>query len=63
MERHEHEGVRWMHALYMEMFHFVFRLPIVQGPTFTFVAPAIAIFALDKWKCPSVAGKLIFGLE
>ncbi|XP_046843448.1 solute carrier family 23 member 1-like isoform X2 [Xenia sp. Carnegie-2017] len=29
------------------------RLPIVQGGTYTFVSPTIAIMMLPKWKCPS----------
>ena len=30
------------------------RLPIIQGGTFTFVTPTLAILALDRWsrKCP-----------
>ncbi|KAI5617256.1 solute carrier family 23 member 2-like, partial [Silurus asotus] len=28
------------------------RLPILQGGTFTFVTPTLAILALPKWKCP-----------
>ena len=30
------------------------RLPIIQGGTFTFVTPTLAILALDKWsrQCP-----------
>uniref|UniRef100_A0AAR2KFK5 Uncharacterized protein n=1 Tax=Pygocentrus nattereri TaxID=42514 RepID=A0AAR2KFK5_PYGNA len=31
------------------------RLPILQGGTFTFITPALAILALPKWKCPEVA--------
>lgn len=29
------------------------RLPIVQGGTFTFIAPSLAILSLPKWKCPA----------
>ncbi|KAK3706542.1 hypothetical protein QZH41_013026, partial [Actinostola sp. cb2023] len=32
------------------------RLPIVQGGSFSFIGPAIAILNLEKWKCPSAAG-------
>ncbi|XP_014680448.1 PREDICTED: solute carrier family 23 member 2-like, partial [Priapulus caudatus] len=32
---------------------FGIRLPIVQGATFSFLAPTFAILALPKWKCPS----------
>uniref|UniRef100_A0A671PMY1 Si:dkey-106n21.1 n=1 Tax=Sinocyclocheilus anshuiensis TaxID=1608454 RepID=A0A671PMY1_9TELE len=28
------------------------RLPILQGGTFTFITPALAILALPKWRCP-----------
>ncbi|CAM1309545.1 SLC23A2 (predicted) [Pycnogonum litorale] len=28
------------------------RLPIIQGGTFAFLVPTIAILNLDKWKCP-----------
>ncbi|KAK3535972.1 hypothetical protein QTP70_022854 [Hemibagrus guttatus] len=28
------------------------RLPILQGGTFTFITPALAILALPKWQCP-----------
>ncbi|KAI0217841.1 Solute carrier family 23 member 2 [Lamellibrachia satsuma] len=31
------------------------RLPIVQGGTFTFIAPSLAILSLPKWKCPTEA--------
>ena len=32
------------------------RLPIIQGGTFTFVTPTLAILALDKWSrdCPAM---------
>ena len=32
------------------------RLPIIQGGTFTFVTPTLAILALDKWssQCPAM---------
>ncbi|XP_071743715.1 solute carrier family 23 member 2 isoform X2 [Lepeophtheirus salmonis] len=29
------------------------RLPIIQGGTFAFIAPTIAILSLDKFKCPA----------
>ncbi|GAA6087662.1 solute carrier family 23 member 2, partial [Tachysurus ichikawai] len=28
------------------------RLPILQGGTFTFITPTLAILALPKWQCP-----------
>ncbi|XP_053538352.1 solute carrier family 23 member 2 [Ictalurus punctatus] len=28
------------------------RLPILQGGTFTFITPTLAVLALPKWKCP-----------
>lgn len=30
------------------------RLPIVQGGTFSFLAPTFAILTLPKWKCPEI---------
>ena len=32
---------------------FAFRLPIVQGGTFTFVTPSIAILSLPHLRCPT----------
>ena len=29
-----------------------FRLPIVQGGSFTFFAPTFAIMSLPQWQCP-----------
>lgn len=29
-----------------------FRLPILQGGTFSFVAPSLAMLSLPAWKCP-----------
>ena len=29
------------------------RLPIVQGGTFSFLTPTIAILSLPQWQCPS----------
>ena len=34
------------------------RLPILQGGTFTFITPTLAILALPKWKCPEVAANV-----
>ncbi|RXN19128.1 solute carrier family 23 member 2-like protein [Labeo rohita] len=31
------------------------RLPILQGGTFTFITPTLAILALPKWKCPDTS--------
>jgi hypothetical protein len=31
---------------------YVRSLPIVQGGTFSFLAPTIALLTLPKWKCP-----------
>ena len=28
-----------------------FRLPVVQGGTFTFVTPSLAILSLEQWSC------------
>lgn len=30
----------------------ILRLPILQGGTFTFITPTLAILALPKWRCP-----------
>ncbi|EDO43780.1 predicted protein [Nematostella vectensis] len=37
------------------------RLPIVQGSTFTFIAPATAILTLDKFKCPEPSSNATLG--
>uniref|UniRef100_A0A673L5I5 Si:dkey-106n21.1 n=1 Tax=Sinocyclocheilus rhinocerous TaxID=307959 RepID=A0A673L5I5_9TELE len=31
------------------------RLPILQGGTFTFITPTLAILALPKWRCPGTS--------
>ncbi|XP_036373532.1 solute carrier family 23 member 2 [Megalops cyprinoides] len=31
------------------------RLPILQGGTFSFITPTLAILALPKWRCPDVS--------
>ncbi|XP_051975910.1 solute carrier family 23 member 2 isoform X2 [Xyrauchen texanus] len=31
------------------------RLPILQGGTFTFITPTLAILALPKWRCPEIS--------
>uniref|UniRef100_A0A3P8X5W5 Si:dkey-106n21.1 n=1 Tax=Cynoglossus semilaevis TaxID=244447 RepID=A0A3P8X5W5_CYNSE len=31
------------------------RLPILQGGTFSFITPTLAILALPKWQCPNLA--------
>ncbi|XP_077066822.1 solute carrier family 23 member 2 isoform X3 [Siphateles boraxobius] len=31
------------------------RLPILQGGTFTFITPTLAILALPKWRCPDMS--------
>ncbi|XP_055048202.2 solute carrier family 23 member 2 [Misgurnus anguillicaudatus] len=31
------------------------RLPILQGGTFTFITPTLAILALPKWRCPDAS--------
>lgn len=30
-----------------------FRLPIVQGGSFSYLIPSLAIMSLPKWKCPA----------
>lgn len=30
-----------------------FRLPIIQGATFAFLAPTFSILSLPKWQCPA----------
>ncbi|XP_072519852.1 solute carrier family 23 member 2 isoform X2 [Salminus brasiliensis] len=32
------------------------RLPILQGGTFTFITPTLAILSLPKWRCPEIGG-------
>ncbi|XP_030645635.1 solute carrier family 23 member 2 [Chanos chanos] len=34
------------------------RLPILQGGTFTFITPTLAILALPKWQCPDTVSTL-----
>lgn len=34
------------------MFFFIFRLPIVQGGTISFLVPTLAILSLPQWHCP-----------
>ncbi|XP_077066824.1 solute carrier family 23 member 2 isoform X5 [Siphateles boraxobius] len=36
-------------------FFWVSRLPILQGGTFTFITPTLAILALPKWRCPDMS--------
>ena len=31
------------------------RLPIIQGPSFTFLVPAVAILSLPVWQCPNTS--------
>ncbi|XP_076349446.1 solute carrier family 23 member 1-like [Tachypleus tridentatus] len=33
--------------------HMGSRIPIIQGPSFVFLAPLFAILSLPQWKCPS----------
>ncbi|XP_061679056.1 solute carrier family 23 member 1 [Syngnathoides biaculeatus] len=35
------------------------RLPILQGGTFSFITPALAILALPKWQCPAPHGPTV----
>ena len=41
-----------MYSLSLQNSWIFFRLPIVQGGTFSFLAPAFAILALPQNKCP-----------
>ncbi|KAM6973339.1 solute carrier family 23 member 1 [Aplochiton taeniatus] len=34
------------------------RLPILQGGTFSFITPTLAILALPKWQCPGLEGQV-----
>ncbi len=36
-----------------------FRLPIVQGSSFAFLLPTLAILNLPKWQCPDMEGDYI----
>ena len=35
-----------------ELIFVFFRLPVVQGGTFTFVLPITALMSLERWACP-----------
>lgn len=35
------------------------RLPIVQGGTFAYIAPAFAILSLEKFRCPAMIGMFL----
>lgn len=39
-----------------------YRLGIIQGGSHTFVAPIVAMMAVDRWACPDTSGNVIFGL-
>ena len=41
------------------MCYVIFRLPIIQGGTYSFLTPVFAILALPKWKCPDLQSKSI----
>ncbi|KAL3832006.1 hypothetical protein ACJMK2_023690 [Sinanodonta woodiana] len=40
--------------MHIDYFFFFFRLPIIQGGTFAFLTPTIAILSLPEWACPFV---------
>ena len=35
---------------------YIFRLGIIQGGSHTFIAPIVAMMALDKWQCHNTGG-------
>uniref|UniRef100_UPI003AAA2AC8 solute carrier family 23 member 1 n=1 Tax=Centroberyx gerrardi TaxID=166262 RepID=UPI003AAA2AC8 len=39
------------------------RLPILQGGTFSFITPTLAILALPKWQCPAPGAPVMMSLE
>uniref|UniRef100_A0A3P8X4Y8 Si:dkey-106n21.1 n=1 Tax=Cynoglossus semilaevis TaxID=244447 RepID=A0A3P8X4Y8_CYNSE len=39
------------------------RLPILQGGTFSFITPTLAILALPKWQCPNLAEPAVASLN
>ena len=38
--------------IYIYIIIFLFRLPIVQGGTISFLVPTLAILHLPQWRCP-----------
>ena len=39
------------------------RLPILQGGTFSFITPTLAILALPKWQCPSQDSPVMLSID
>uniref|UniRef100_A0A665VEW9 Si:dkey-106n21.1 n=1 Tax=Echeneis naucrates TaxID=173247 RepID=A0A665VEW9_ECHNA len=39
------------------------RLPILQGGTFSFITPTLAILALPKWQCPAPKAPVILSMQ
>uniref|UniRef100_A0A672JC25 Solute carrier family 23 member 2-like n=1 Tax=Salarias fasciatus TaxID=181472 RepID=A0A672JC25_SALFA len=39
------------------------RLPILQGGTFSFITPTLAILALPKWQCPSPSAPVMMSVQ
>lgn len=45
-------GITW-HLTFNPFTFLTCRLPILQGGTFSFITPTLAILALPKWQCPA----------
>lgn len=39
------------------------RLPILQGGTFSFITPTLAILALPKWQCPAPKASVMLSMQ
>ncbi|XP_070828592.1 solute carrier family 23 member 2 [Chaetodon trifascialis] len=39
------------------------RLPILQGGTFSFITPTLAILALPKWQCPATKASVMLSMQ
>ncbi|XP_054475846.1 solute carrier family 23 member 2 [Anoplopoma fimbria] len=39
------------------------RLPILQGGTFSFITPTLAILALPKWQCPAPKASVVLSMQ
>lgn len=39
------------------------RLPILQGGTFSFITPTLAILALPKWQCPTPTTPVMLSVQ
>uniref|UniRef100_A0A3Q3L3V2 Si:dkey-106n21.1 n=1 Tax=Labrus bergylta TaxID=56723 RepID=A0A3Q3L3V2_9LABR len=39
------------------------RLPVLQGGTFSFITPTLAILALPKWQCPAPKASVVLSMQ